>query len=157
MTMPIHFARPPLRPASRRCPTLPWRRDTRGTTAVEFALVAPIFLALLLGIIGFGQIISVHHGLQQLAAEAARASIAGLSDAERDALARQFVAANAGAYVSLDAARIQVSTTATAPPQSATEVTLSYDLGDALIYRLAPAMLPDPTVRRSAAIQRGGY
>ena len=133
------------------------RRDEAGIAAVEFALVAPVFLAMLLGIIGFGQVIGVHQGLQQLAAEAARASVAGISDPERDVLVRQFVAANAGGYVGLDPARIQVSTTAVPPPQNATEVTLSYDLGDALAYRLAPSMLPDPIVRRSAAIQRGGY
>lgn len=132
-------------------------RDPVGTTAVEFALVAPVFVLLLLGIIGFGQIIGVHHALQQLAAEAVRASVAGLSDTERDALARQYVAANAGAYLGLDAARVQVSTTAVPPPQTATAVSLSYDLGDAILYRLAPTLLPDPTVRRSATIQRGGY
>jgi Flp pilus assembly protein TadG len=155
--MPILFANRPQHAGPPSQTLLPRLRDTRGTTAVEFALVAPVFLALLLGIIGFGQIISVHHALQQLAAEAARASVAGLSDAERDTLARRYISANASAYVGLDGTRIQVSTTAMPAPQNATEVTLSYDLTDALIYRLAPTMLPDPTVRRSAAIQRGGY
>ena len=56
------------------------RRDPAGTTAVEFALVAPVFLLLLLGIIGSGQItgqiIGVHHSLQRSRSMSARSTSA---------------------------------------------------------------------------------
>ena len=142
-----------------RPPSVPsiaaFARDRHGANAVEFALVAPMFLSLLFGIFAFGQIVYVQNGLQQLAAEAARASVGGLTDPERDRLARQYVAANLGTYASLDTARLQVAVT---PTQTVTEVALTYDLADALAYRFAGFVpLPDPSIRRAAAIQRGGY
>jgi Flp pilus assembly protein TadG len=59
----------------------------KATAAVEFAIIFPIFLMLLFGIISFGAYLAVVHGIQQLAAEATRAAIAGLSDSERVTLA----------------------------------------------------------------------
>lgn len=46
----------------------PWLLDSRGVTAIEFALVAPVFLVLLLGCFEFGQAIylqGVLHGAVQ--------------------------------------------------------------------------------------------
>lgn len=63
-----------------------WTRFSRSldaTSAIEFALVAPVLLLLLFGIIGYGYILGVYHGVQQIAAEAARASVSGLNDTER--------------------------------------------------------------------------
>lgn len=49
------------------------RRDHgRGAAAVEFALVVPIFLALLFGIISYGMMLSVRQGISQATAEGAR-------------------------------------------------------------------------------------
>ena len=55
--------------------------DDRATSAVEFAFIAPVFLTLIFGLVAFGSYLGIVHGVQQLTAEAARASIAGLSDA----------------------------------------------------------------------------
>ena len=43
-----------------------------GTAAIEFALVAPVFLALLFGIIEYGRYLWTLQALQQVAAEGAR-------------------------------------------------------------------------------------
>ncbi len=48
------------------------RQDDRGAAAVEFALVVPIFLALLFGIISYGMMLSVRQGISQATAEGAR-------------------------------------------------------------------------------------
>ena len=62
-------------------------RDTSGAVAVEFVLIAPFLLALLFGTVVLGYFIGVSHSVDQLAAGAARSSVAGLDRAEREALA----------------------------------------------------------------------
>jgi Flp pilus assembly protein TadG len=57
--------------------------DRRGVAAVEFALVAPLFVALLLGIIEFGRMLMVQEILVNAAREGARAAIQpGETDAQ---------------------------------------------------------------------------
>lgn len=50
-----------------------WRRHgDRGSSAVEFALIAPLFIALIFGIISYGYMLSFRQGMSQAAAEGAR-------------------------------------------------------------------------------------
>ncbi len=65
-----------------------------GAIAVEFAMIAPIFLMIIFGILIYGSYLAVIHGVQQLAAEAARSSIAGLNETERSSLANAYVTSN---------------------------------------------------------------
>ncbi len=53
-----------------------WRpaRRERGAAAVEFALVVPLLLTLVFGIISYGYLLSFRQSLSQAAAEGARAS-----------------------------------------------------------------------------------
>ncbi len=63
-------------PRSRRPGTTRRRRARRaGAAAVEFAIVAPIFLLLLAGMIEFGQAFRVEHALSNAARRGARAAI----------------------------------------------------------------------------------
>jgi hypothetical protein len=50
------------------------RRSARGQALPEFALVAPIFLILVLGIVDFGRAIYLYNGLSQASREIARAA-----------------------------------------------------------------------------------
>lgn len=50
------------------------RRPERGAAAVEFALVVPLLVMLLLGIISYGYMLSFRQALSQAAAEGARAA-----------------------------------------------------------------------------------
>lgn len=70
-----------------------WRRDWRqrsrsGAAAVEFALVLPIFLMLLFGIIQFGSVLFLHNNMVNAAREAVR----------RMSVDSSFTAAQAEAY-----------------------------------------------------------
>ncbi len=47
-------------------------RDRSGANAVEFALVAPVLIILMLGIIQFGMILYTHNNMVQAAREASR-------------------------------------------------------------------------------------
>ena len=82
-------------------------RCGRGASAVEFAMLLPLFLVF--GIVVFGAYLTMVHGVQQLAAEAARSSVAGLSETERVSLAENYVTTNAASYPLLEADRLTVS------------------------------------------------
>ena len=130
--------------------------DRRGATAVEFALVAPMLFLVLFGIVGFGAVISIQNGLQQLVAEAARASVAGLSDAERKQLAQVYVNNNASGYPFIDPTKIVLSTGN--PSVSSFMVTVHYDMSGLFAYNLMSSLpLPGTAVTRSAVVQRGGF
>ncbi len=49
-------------------------RDERGAAAVEFALILPILMALVFGIISFGFMLSFRQAMSQAAAEGARSA-----------------------------------------------------------------------------------
>jgi Flp pilus assembly protein TadG len=128
----------------------------RGAAAVEFALIAPLLIAIIFGIVIYGSYLAVVHGVQQLAAEAARASIAGLSESERASLAQAYVTANVGAYPLISPNLLTVN--ATLSGTNVFVVTVSYNASKMFIYSL-PAFVPAPpsTISRSAAIPNGGY
>lgn len=127
-----------------------------GSTAVEFAVVSPVLFLVILGILAFGYVIGIQHGVQQLASEAARASVSGLSNAERAQIARAFIDQNVEAYPLLRPARLTVEA---APGASAASfaVSLTYDLSDLPFYRWNIPALPGPLVQRRAVVLRGGY
>lgn len=135
-----------------------FRACQSGSNAVEFALVAPILMLLLFGIIAFGYLFGIYHGVQQIASEAARASVSGITDPERAAIARDFVTAHVSAYPLLDPARLKITTAQSGPPQQTFEVAILYDMSDTVFANLASLVaLPPPLVERRAVIQRGGY
>lgn len=132
--------------------------NTRGAVAVEFAIVSPVFLLILLGIMSYGTLFGIGHSVQQLAAEAARAAVSGLSDAERTEIAGRFVQASAGSYSLLDPTRLTLSSRTTDVDTRTFEVALTYDASSSYVYGFAGLLpLPDPTVRRAAVIRHGGF
>lgn len=121
-------------------------------------MLLPVFLAIVFGIVVFGSYLAMVHGVQQLAAEAARTSVAGLNDAERGNLARAYVGANAAAYPLISADRLTVSTARSGSGANVFVVTVAYDASRSFIYAL-PTFVPRPPshIARSAAIRFGGF
>ncbi len=66
-------------------------RGERGAAIVEMALVLPLLLALLMGVLVYGQYFMLAHSVQQAANDGARASIIGLDAADRSAVASRAV------------------------------------------------------------------
>lgn len=135
-----------------------FRKSRDGAAAVEFAIVVPLFLMMVFGIIIYGAYLAVVHGVQQLAAEAARSSIAGLSDDERQQLAQSYVTDNVKSYPLISPAKLSVDAGAASDNANVYVVTVHYDASGMFIYalpKIVPA--PSPDIVRSAAIQRGGY
>jgi Flp pilus assembly protein TadG len=56
------------------------RRDVRGAAAVEFALILPILLVLVFGIVNYGDMLSVRQSVSQAASEGARAAAVNPGD-----------------------------------------------------------------------------
>src|ERR1700743_2156282 len=102
-------------------------RCRRGASAVEFAIVLPIFLTMLFGIVVFGSYFAMVHGVEQLAAEAALSSIASLSGTHRSSLATAYVSANVGTYPLIVPAKVAVNAGASASDPNVFVVTVSYD------------------------------
>lgn len=117
-------------------------RNQRVTRAVEFAFVAPILL-LLFGIMDY--VFGIDHSIQQIAAEAARSSVSGLSDAERSRIARDFIAAHARSYTFIDPTKPRVRTGQTGPQMRSFEVAVAYDMSGSVYGNLPPTGLAATT------------
>lgn len=131
--------------------------DRTGNAAVEFALVAPLLLAMLLGTLGFGLYFGVAHSVQQLASEAARASVAGVSASERLSLALASVNAGVGTYALLRPQALTIQAGFAPSDPDLFTITLTYD-GSSLGLNAFSGLLamPGNVVVRSATIRRGG-
>ena len=135
-------------------PILQKNRRGREGAAVEFALVGPILVLLLIGIVVYGGWFLMAQSVQALASEGARAAVGGLDAVERDSLARREVtAAVRGVALDPDRTTIEVAEEA-----GRLRVVVVYDTGDSLVMALG-GMLPRPPVviRRSAVIHVGEY
>ena len=127
----------------------------RGVAAVEFAIIAPLLILLLAGMVVWGGWLWLAHGVQSLAAESARAALGGLDAGERSDLARMFVQGRAEAAIGLPADRAAVFVDSDA---SAIVVRIRYDVSGhpvLLLASLAPA--PPMIIERSAVVRTGGY
>lgn len=132
-------------------------RHERGTAAIEFAILTPVYLLMLTGMLAYGIYFAAAHTLQQLAADAARTAIAGTSQAERDSLVGAYLAANAGAYLLVDPDRLSHSIGDSPDDPNQYVVELRYDAIDLPIWNLYPPLpLPGTTITYRATIRRGG-
>ncbi|MCL5677285.1 MAG: pilus assembly protein [Firmicutes bacterium] len=96
-------------------------RDEKGQSLVEFALVVPILLLLVLGIMEFGRAYSANLTLQNATREGARLAVTGATDAQ----ITQHVKDSAP---TLDVSRLNVSVTPSTRRQGDNVmVTVTYD------------------------------
>jgi Flp pilus assembly protein TadG len=126
--------------------------DRRGAVLVEMALVLPLLAALLLGIVCYGQYFLVAHSVQQIANDAARATVAGLTPAERNRLATQTATASASANPEIDPAEMTVAVREHGQTLS---VRITLDArGELMRFPLVP--MPSSRIERSAVVLVGG-
>lgn len=149
-----------MRGMSRRNPPRDLRSllaDASASTAVEFALLVPLYLLLILGMTAYGIYFGAAHSVQQLSADAARTAVAGLNASERRDLAQRFIANNADGYLFIDGRKltVEVGDSATDPSQFA--VALRYDASELPIWALWENLpMPDRIILRRATIRMGG-
>ena len=127
-----------------------------GAAAVEFAIIAPVFVLLFMGMIAYAIYFGALHSLQQLAADAARISIAGLDETERETMVRQFLDDNADGYIFIDRSKLSADV-GDNPAGTQFVVRLSYDASDLPIWTLLEGLpLPGQTIVRTSTIRVGG-
>ncbi len=133
------------------------RRSQAGSAAVEFAIIAPVFIFMMVGMLAFGIYLSAAHSIRQLSADAARASIPGLTENERTALATAFVANSAGRYAFIDPERLKVTVKDSEEYENRFDVELQYDASKLPIWNLSTIVpLPGKTIVGVTTIQNGG-
>ena len=117
------------------------RLGNRGVTAIEFAVIVPVFIAILVGIIEFGSIMYTRHVMFYAAREAARTYVTGVSPST---LATSDVASllltEGGAW-----GDFTVTSTATGLPNSSAYITVAIatPMNDALLVDVLPGAIFD--------------
>jgi Flp pilus assembly protein TadG len=126
-----------------------------GSSAIEFAMVAPILILLMFGMAIYGKVLANYIAVQQLAAEAARASVGGLTNSERATLATSYVSNNLASYPLLNPSLLTIATN---PQSNVFQVKVTYNMASDPMLQIAGSVpLPGTTLIGSAAVQNGGY
>lgn len=127
----------------------------RGVAAIEFAIVTPILLVFLLGVICYGAYFWMAHDVQQLANDSARSALAGLDADERRAIANETFSRNVANLGGLDAAKAQLKVREAG---DGITVTVSYDASGSAFWQVMDLFpMPSTTIVRSASVTLGGY
>ena len=126
-----------------------------GASAVEFAIIAPVFILMIVGVLAYGIYFGAANSVQQIAADAARTSIAGLSATERNTLVTAFIENNAGAYVFIDPDEVDFSIGDDASDPNQYKVTVTYDASQLPIWTL-PLPMPGRIISYTSTIRLGG-
>ncbi|MEJ8308789.1 TadE/TadG family type IV pilus assembly protein [Agrobacterium larrymoorei] len=131
-------------------------RNRAGSSTVEFAIIAPIFLLVLLTMIAYSIYLMTAYSVQQVAADAARTAIAGLNNNEREALAKDFVSRSALSYAFMDKRYFNVTVGSDLSNSNQFTVTVEYDATELPIWSLYSYALPEKTIKRFSTIRIGG-
>lgn len=130
--------------------------DISGASAIEFAIIAPFFLLILMTMIGFALFLSVSNSIQQVAADAARTAIAGLNSAERQKLAKDFIASSLAGYALLEPEDLTVTVSDDPANPDQFTVTVEYDASHLPIWNLYSFAMPSSQIRQFSTIRLGG-
>jgi Flp pilus assembly protein TadG len=122
------------------------KKDERGQSLTEFALVLPIFLLLVCGIFDFGRLMYTYMNMNNAAQESVRKGGLGEKDADIKAFAKS--------YVRIGDASVLVTIT---PPDtvrhSGDYVTVKLEYPFKFITPLVSKFLPSPNVQASSTIR----
>lgn len=132
------------------------RRDSGGASAIEFAIVAPVFFTLVFGIAIYGAYFASLSLVNEIAYEAARATVAGLSDSERASLAQ----ARANELIKTFSGFLNANaiTVASGPqPGGLYTVTVDYQFDELGLNGMTLLPLPSSNETATYIVSDGGY
>lgn len=130
------------------------RRDD-GAVLVEFAIVGPVLVVMLLGIVAYGGYFWLSHAVQQAANDAARAALGGLDSSERSSLAQSSLTGSIANYPFLQPQSAHVTVAGDA---TNLKVSIAYDASSSPFWAIKGLLpLPNSTITRQASIRLGGY
>jgi len=134
------------------------RTCEQGLAALEFALLAPALLMLVFAVVLYSFYFAALMGVRHAAIEGARAAVAGLSTAERTALAQDRAQAVISGYGTLLAAGGGPVVTAVPDATGTFRVRVSYNMSGSPMMRYAAFVpMPSPTVSASVIVTNGSY
>lgn len=122
----------------------------RAAAVIEMALVLPLFLALLMGILVYGQYFMLAHSVQQAANDGARAAIVGLDAADRSAIAARAVDRSLGG---LGPFAPETRAVAVSETSEAITVAVTYTVPEGHFLRSGFVPSPSPVIRTSATFE----
>lgn len=125
----------------------PFLRNRRGGAAVEFAILAPVLLALVAGGVFYSRWFTVAAQTQNLASDGARAAVAGLDDTERHTIVSGLMT---GAVVTVPLEKGSTRTWRHWRDGDLYGVSVTTTLPDYDLSRLIP--MPSPTITREAIV-----
>lgn len=131
-------------------------RDRRaGSAALEFAIVGPLLILILMGMVVYGGWFWLAQSVQSVASETARAAVGGLDDAERQSMAEDFFQDVIATTTGLDPTK---ATVAVVTDADAIRVRVTYDASDHAVMAMAD-LIPSPStlIERQAVVRVGGY
>jgi Flp pilus assembly protein TadG len=112
---------------------------------------------LIFGMIVYAVFFGTAHSVQELAADAARVAVAGVSDAERQQLVQNYIANNGGGYAFIDPTKLTSSAGTSLTDANQIAVSVTYDSTGFPLWTLLPSnLLPDPKITRRVSIRMGG-
>ena len=133
-------------------------RDQSGVAAIEFAIVAPVFFLMVFGLLAYAIYFGMVHSVQQLAADAARASVAGITVSERASLAKSNIQSSIANYPLLDPKKLTVDANPSGSDPNLFSVDLRYDASTNTLFALEGLVpMPPKIIERQAVVRRGGY
>jgi Flp pilus assembly protein TadG len=129
------------------------RSRRRGAAAVEFAVVAPVFLLLVFGIVEFGRMLMVHQVLTNAAREGARrAVLRGTTSADVVNTVRNYLA---GTSINAQAATVALSPESPSSSSAGDPMTVAVSIPFAEVSWLpTPAFLGDKKLSASSTMRR---
>lgn len=125
-------------------------RDTRGSVLVEAAFALPLMIVILMAVVTYSFWMLAAQSLQQVANDAARAALGGLTATERQMLASHSVEDSLLQAASL---KPQLVTTTVRESGGYFTVSLTYDGKDDPFFGTAIIPLPSTSISRSASIE----
>lgn len=130
------------------------RADATGAVLIETAFVVPILVVLLAGVVSYAMYFMAAHSLQSVANEGARASLAGLNAAEREAIVSRAIDRSMLSATLVDPAKVTVQTSVQG---TFFTVRLSYDASANEVFKASLVPLPSNRIVRSATIELQSY
>jgi Flp pilus assembly protein TadG len=125
-------------------------RSERAAAIVEMALVLPLFLALVMGILVYGQYFMLAHSVQQAANDGGRAAIVGLDAADRRAIAVRAVDRSMRSIGGFTPASRTVAVSETG---EAVTVSIAYNVPHTSLIRSSFVPSPGNVIRASATFE----
>lgn len=125
-------------------------RSERAAAVVEMALVLPLFVALAMGILVYGQYFLLAHSVQQAANDGARAAIIGLDAADRRDIAERAVGRSLAGVAGASAENRAIAVSETS---DAVTVAVSFTVPEGNFLRTSLVPSPGNVIRASATFE----